>query len=135
MEFLADGFGDLVQRGFAFKEDGVDLEAAYAIDHGTVGESGKYDDGEGLEAKIRAEDFEQAAAVEVGQDQVEEDQIGRGVEHAFEGIAAVGDALDGVAARFQMFADGFECGSVVVNDQDFCHVCLTGYKRAAEGNL
>jgi hypothetical protein len=123
---VLDGLFDFFHRCSGFYQDRVDLLGFDAVDHWAVVDACENDDGEVLQAKVGSQGFEQAASVELGHAEVEDDQVGRVADHLIERASAVIHAFDGVAEFAEIFADHFQQDWVVVDETNLSHTGTIG---------
>ena len=88
----AEGFGHVIQ-GTQFESQATRV---------TGGPSGQNNDGDRGGGGVAPQDFADAETVDVGQHQVEQDEIGAPVEHGSEGIAAIRRGHDLTAGSRQV---------------------------------
>ena len=84
--------------------------------------SADHDDGDIQRGRVASEDFADAEAVKVRQEQIQEDEIRRIIPGGVEGVGAVGGGVEAVAAVGQAVLDEFgEVEFVVDEENSFLH--------------
>lgn len=133
------GFGSRAGGGGGFGEEGVDggfelvevygfgKEFARAGDlrgvaGGMAGDGADHDDGDVPSGRMAGKDFAGAETVEVRQEEVEENEVGRAMPSGVEGVGGVEDGVEVVVGVGEAVLDEFgEVGFVVHDEDGFLH--------------